>query len=304
MSLRAVNLNLVPILRALLREQHVSRAAASLSLTQPAVSAALAHLRELLHDPLLVPAGRGLELTPRAKSMVQSVEQVCDALEGLWRDPDFDPATAQRCFVIASADYPPLLIGPAMLRRLAQSAPGISIQFRDVPLPAAFGKQAGEIDFVITTRFGLTSQGIKDVPTLPLFEDDFVLVVGGQHKLAAQPVITLADLAGQTLLTFDPGLDPLPGSATGPFEAPYAGAQLGLRVQQFAALRLLPTLVDCVALVPRRLVDLPGGVAPVRVVGPPQTPMRVELCLAWSPRHTNDPAHRWFRELLLAEMRP
>ena len=56
-DLRRIDLNLLVVLDALLSEQHVTRAAERLHLSQPAVSHALARLRDLLGDPLLVRAG-------------------------------------------------------------------------------------------------------------------------------------------------------------------------------------------------------------------------------------------------------
>ncbi len=63
-SLESTNLNLIPVLRALLREESVVGAAKQVSLSQPAVSGALARLREVLDDPLLVRVGRSMRLTP------------------------------------------------------------------------------------------------------------------------------------------------------------------------------------------------------------------------------------------------
>nr|MDQ3034011.1 LysR family transcriptional regulator [Myxococcota bacterium] len=53
-NLAAVDLNLLVALDALLEERSVTRAARRLGLSQPAASHALARLRELAGDPLLV----------------------------------------------------------------------------------------------------------------------------------------------------------------------------------------------------------------------------------------------------------
>ncbi len=105
MSARSTNLNLIPILRALLNEQSVVGAAKEVSLSQPAVSGALARLREVLDDPLLVRVGRSMRLTPRAQSMRPQMEQICAEIERLFQERSFDPATADNYFVIAAPDY-------------------------------------------------------------------------------------------------------------------------------------------------------------------------------------------------------
>ena len=84
MSLRAINQNLLPVLLALLRERNVTRAAQSLGLSQPAVSKALIQLRAILHDELLVRAGRGLVLTRRGEELLAPVAAICQDIEQLW----------------------------------------------------------------------------------------------------------------------------------------------------------------------------------------------------------------------------
>ncbi len=66
-NLRGIDLNLLVVLDALLAERHVSRAAARLNMSQPAVSHALGRLRHLFDDPLLI--RRNGQLTPSARAL-------------------------------------------------------------------------------------------------------------------------------------------------------------------------------------------------------------------------------------------
>src|SRR5687768_1888533 len=94
-ELRAIDLNLLLVLRALLAERHVTRAARSVGLSQSATSHALARLRELFADPLLVRSGPRLEPTPRARSLEAALERALHELEGLVQGPaSFSPRTA------------------------------------------------------------------------------------------------------------------------------------------------------------------------------------------------------------------
>ena len=74
MNLSALDLNLLVVLDALLREASVGRAAQAVGLSQPAASHALARLRVLFDDPLLARTGQRMELTPRAEALRRPVE--------------------------------------------------------------------------------------------------------------------------------------------------------------------------------------------------------------------------------------
>src|SRR6187551_2551345 len=98
-TLAAIDLNLLVVLRALLRERHVTRAAARVGLSQSATSHALARLRELYADPLLVRQGRALGLTPRAARLLPALERGLGDLESaVAGEPEFEPSTARRTF--------------------------------------------------------------------------------------------------------------------------------------------------------------------------------------------------------------
>jgi DNA-binding transcriptional LysR family regulator len=68
-DLRAVDLNLLVMLEALLEEKNVTRAAGRLKMSQPAASRALARLRALFSDALLVEGPGGYVLSARAEEM-------------------------------------------------------------------------------------------------------------------------------------------------------------------------------------------------------------------------------------------
>lgn len=67
MRFNRLDLNLLVALDAMLTERNVSRSADRMHMTQSAMSNALNRLRGYFDDDLLVPMGRGMELTPRAE---------------------------------------------------------------------------------------------------------------------------------------------------------------------------------------------------------------------------------------------
>src|SRR5688572_18750280 len=94
-SKKRLDLNLLVTLEALLAEQNVTRAASRLHLSQPAVSAQLARLRQIFDDPLLIPVQRGMTPTAKALELLAPLRQALDQVRAtVANHQDFDPARA------------------------------------------------------------------------------------------------------------------------------------------------------------------------------------------------------------------
>ena len=188
-NIGALNLNLLPVLDALLAEHSVSRAGARLGLSQPAVSNALAQLRALLKDPLLVRKGAGMAPTERALELAGPLRAALLALEqGLDPAPAFNPATAERDFTIMTNDFVAFAMLPRLLARLQKEAPRVRLQVRawqEHNVPPELGR--GDADLVLGFNRGLPPGHLA----APLFEDRFVFVARKGHPLV-RGKITLA----------------------------------------------------------------------------------------------------------------
>src|SRR5262245_29740995 len=113
--LAGLDLNLLPALEALLKRRNVRQAARDVGLSQPAMSRALARLREDLCDTLLVRAPGGVyALTPRAEALSGQLIATLDHVKAVFREPSFDPAHVQRTIRIAGADTHTILLAPAL----------------------------------------------------------------------------------------------------------------------------------------------------------------------------------------------
>src|SRR5829696_6453088 len=112
MNLSNLDLNLLVPLDALLRERSVTRAAASLGLSQPSLSSSLARLRRHFQDELLTRVGNSYELTPVAVQLRKRTEAALVGVERAFAtEPGFDPATSQREYRIVASDYPMAVLG-------------------------------------------------------------------------------------------------------------------------------------------------------------------------------------------------
>lgn len=127
MNLMSLDLNLLVALNALLTDQSVGRAAIRIGLSQPAMSHALARLRAIMGDPLLVRVGTRMELTPRAQGLRAPLAQTLDQVRGLFAVDDFDPAESTRRFLLMLPDHIVDLIIPPLAARIADVAPGVHL---------------------------------------------------------------------------------------------------------------------------------------------------------------------------------
>lgn len=132
-DLRRVDLNLLVIFETLMFEKNLTRVAEKLFLGQPAVSAALARLRDLFDDPLLVRNGRGFEPTARALAILRELQPAMDTISGaVSRAREFNPATNRDTFRIGLSDDAEFGLFPALLKQIREEAPEVVIVVRRV----------------------------------------------------------------------------------------------------------------------------------------------------------------------------
>ncbi|MEQ6333646.1 LysR family transcriptional regulator [Sphingobium sp. MK2] len=295
MSLRAVNLNLLPVLQVLLREKNLTRAANLLGLTQPALSMALGRLRQVLEDPLLVREGRQMVLTIKAQELVPVVEDICARIEYLLPLTGFDPQAERGKWVIASSDYGFHLIAAEITEKLRQNAPHALLHLVDVP-HTDLEPHAGEVDCFILPRQIIESGRFANMRHERLTTDYFVAIASKATAARCRGGATPERFA-----IYYPGLATVDVQALGILNG--WGNMTGTVAVQVQHFNLLPSVVrhsDCAAIMPRKLADLlcvTDAFEIVDIPGISTEPM--EMVLAWYASQTSQPRNRWFRSLIL-----
>jgi LysR family transcriptional activator of mexEF-oprN operon len=115
-NLSGFDLNLLVAFDALMAERNVSRAAAKLGITQPALSHALKRLRMAFNDELFIRTRNSMQPTARAFSLEPSIRSVLDeCLSTLINHASFDPASAKRTFKLSMSDGTAAIVLPAIM---------------------------------------------------------------------------------------------------------------------------------------------------------------------------------------------
>lgn len=292
--LAGVDLNLLVALDALLADESVTRAAARVGLTQPAMSRALGRLRDLLGDPLLVRDGARMRATARAVAVAPRVRQILAEVQATLRDArPFDPATATRTFVVATNDYCGALLLPGIIRRLRDEAPRVDLKVRALgPSTPVEALAEGALDLAIGTFMDPAASLSREL----LFEDGFVCLVRAGHPLTAGRLTLKRYADGEHLLVSAPGEGP--GVADLALAAQGLGRRVAVRVPHFLlALRLVGG-TDLLLTLPRRLAEASAPELGLVLLKPPLPLPRFGVEVLGHPRSAGDPGLLWLRGVI------
>ncbi|MBN9429389.1 MAG: LysR family transcriptional regulator [Burkholderiales bacterium] len=179
MNPRAIDVQLLLVFDALMSERHVTRAAQSIGLSQPAVSHALARLRDRFGDPLLVRTARGMEPTERALELIGPARDAIRQVQDVFLSrPDFDPARSQESFVIRMGDANEFLLLPSILAELEARAPSVSLIVRHLsPTDTIKALEDGSIDFAVSAFLSHP----KSIRSSSLMKDRMVCATRHDH---------------------------------------------------------------------------------------------------------------------------
>ena len=105
MNLSKVDLNLFIVFDAIYTEANLTRAGQIIGITQPAVSNALARLRESFNDPLFVRTAQGMVPTPMAQNIISPVRSALALLRvSVQESRTFNPLQASKTFRMSMTD--------------------------------------------------------------------------------------------------------------------------------------------------------------------------------------------------------
>lgn len=288
-----MDLNLLRTLDALLQENSVTRAAERLGTSPAATSRTLARLRRAVGDPLLVRAGQGMVPTPRALELREQVSALLRGCDNVLRPgAGFDVVHLQRTFTVQATDL--LLVGLAgtLTDRIHTEAPHVDVVFLPEAVEGGPALRQGWVD----VELGVLGHLDPEIRTQRLTQLPLVGIARSGHPLFDGRIDARRFAAADHI-----GISRL-GKRLGPIDG--ALAELGLRrriavvVPSHTSAMMLARDTDLVALTLTDWLPDTTSALGLRTFPIPLDLAPLELGMAWHPRNSTDPGHRWFRDHL------
>jgi DNA-binding transcriptional LysR family regulator len=294
MDIRGVDLNLLKAFDALISERAVTRAAARIGLSQPAMSHALSRLRSLFADDLFVRTQTGMEPTAHAREIAPLVSAAIEHIEAaLNLGVGFDPAKSAGIFTAGMAEYAEVALVGRLARAFAEQAARATLRL--LPLngaDAAEQLERGAIDVAVAHLRALPTA----IESQTLLRDPFVVVMRKGHPLGSD-TLSIEAYAGRSHILVSPR-----GDTSGAIDRILVDfglrRRISLLVATYLALPAALAAADLVATVPSRTARQIAATAEIEIL-PLPIDLSMTVSMAWHRRAASEPAQAWFRALLL-----
>ena len=293
MNVTGLDLNLLRVFDAVLRDRSVTGAAKHLGLTQPAVSNALARLRAQFEDVLFVRTPTGMDATPYARELAEPVRQALALLESAFaHGPGFDPATSTRAFRFYMSDLGQIEFLPPLVERAQRLAPGVrleavALEVEDIGDALA----AGALDLAVGFLPGLG----PPVRRQPLFRDPYVCLMRADHPVGSTLTRKKFLAASHALVSYKGGHRVIEEA----LERAGLARKIALRVPHFTVVPMVLERSDLILTLPSKVARVYQQRGNFKSLPPPVPIPPADVAAHWHERFERDPGSRWLREMVM-----
>jgi DNA-binding transcriptional LysR family regulator len=294
-AMNHLDLNLLRVFDALMRERKVAGAAQRLGLSAPAVSNALARLRRATGDELFTRAPGGVLPTAHAAAAAQSVADALATLEhSLVRPQAFVPARTGRAFRLAMTDIGEIIFLPTLVDALCGQAPGVTLStVRNTAIDLRAEMAQGGVDLAVgwLPRLGAGFHQRR------LFTQRYVALMAAGHALAQGRFTAARYAQARHAVVVSEG--------TGHEQVQHmlrrhgVAEPVALRLPHFVAVPWIVAESDLVVTVPEKLAHKAAAPFGLVLRELPVALPRFEVNVFWHRRAHRDAGNRWLRDLLV-----
>ncbi|MFO1217950.1 MAG: LysR family transcriptional regulator [Burkholderiaceae bacterium] len=303
MNFRTLDLNLLRVFDRVMVERNVTRAAAELAMTQPAVSNALRRLREAVGEDLFVPGPTGVTPTAQAESLWPAVRSAMARLREVFDPQGFDPRHDARSFTLLMADATAAVLVPPMLDELERSYPAVDLRVepltsRDPRAQLGRGGADAAVGFFPDVARTLAAAAGRDDSVIDaLYTCEYVCVMRRGHPLARRERLTLEEFCAARHVRVS-----FAGRAHGFVDEALAARGRSRRsvltVSHFSTAAQAVARSDLLTVFPRSYLPVCGAAQDLVARAVPCPLPRIDVGLLWHRRHEREPGHRWLRALV------
>lgn len=293
-NLEKLDLNLLLVFEALMKERNVTAAAANLGLTQPTLSHALNRLRHTCDDPLFVRTPKGMQPTAYALSIDMPISSALDLIRrSLAPAGEFDPANSTRVFRIVMTDIGVTTFLPPLVSKLRQQAPKIRIEVSVVPVDQYRETlQSGDVDLAVGQMPPIVSGFYQQ----RLIEDRYVVMAARNHPRMADSLTVESYMREAHLRVMLPGR-PL-SVIDQVLQDMGLEREVAVTVPHYAAVAPLVCASELLATVPSRVFDAMSQAGPVQKLILPFDAPSIVVRQFWHERNHGDPGLMWLRQTI------
>ena len=292
MKIKDTDLNLFIAFDVIYTEKNLTKSGQVLGITQPAVSNALARLRDLFNDELFIRTSRGMIPTPVANQLIGDIRNALSLIQNtISVSEKFDPSTAEMTFKISIGDTSEYRLLPLLIKELAEIAPRVKVETYLTPRKDAPRELAsGAIDFSIDPPL----QSDQHLKHEKIYQEDYVMIVRKDHPILKKQKITIEDYLDLSHIHIS-------NRKTGMGHVDMTLYKLGLsrdiylRAQHFL---VAPYIVEQSDMA----ITTTKGFAVDRNLAWRELPFDIDplvLHLYWHENNDNESSSKWMRELML-----
>ena len=292
MKIKDTDLNLFIAFDVIYTEKNLTKSGQVLGITQPAVSNALARLRDLFNDELFIRTSRGMIPTPVANQLIGDIRNALSLIQNtISVSEKFDPSNAEMTFKISIGDTSEYRLLPLLIKQLAEIAPKVKVETyltarKDAPRELA----SGAIDFSIDPPL----QSDQHLKHEKIYQEDYVMIVREDHPILKKQKITIEDYLNLSHIHIS-------NRKTGMGHVDMTLYKLGLtrdiylRAQHFL---VAPYIVEQSDMA----ITTTKGFAVDRNLAWRELPFDIDplvLHLYWHENNDNESSSKWMRDLML-----
>lgn len=294
-NLASVDLNLLVALEALLEQRNVTYAGQRVGLSQPAMSRALARLRGVFNDDLLVRTSSGLTLTARGEQLLAKLPSALGMIREILATRSFKPEDTKSKITVAMPEHQALVLLPRLLPRLRARAPNLDIVIHSLLAGSLKRLENGEIDFAVGQ--------VDDTPPgffrRTLYTDRFVCLLRRDHP-SLQHEWTADRFSALRHAVIAPGSEDGFGQVYDALTKLKLPDRDPLIVPNMMAAPMMVAETDLVLTVPHRVAMQAASMLPLVAMELPVEFPTYEVSLIWHERCHRDTEHSWMRTEIAA----